>query len=171
MLRLAEIDLKCIQGPSIPISTLISWPFSCNLSSAGVKAPLKHRSHRCHIHSYLSNLLGHSRLVQSYAVFCKLLNMASQTVVSKGIFHGLPTFPEYDGRKLSIIVTGANGISGSAMVKVLSEASERWDKIYALSRRPGTYPTSSNIVSIAVDFLDSTPEAIAKVLKDHHVKA
>jgi hypothetical protein len=97
--------------------------------------------------------------------------MASQTVVSKGIFHGLPTFPEYDGKKLSIIVTGANGISGSAMVKVLSEAPERWDKIYALSRRPGTYPASSNIVSIAVDFLDSTPEAIAKVLKDHHVQA
>lgn len=97
--------------------------------------------------------------------------MASQTVVSKGIFHGLPTFPEYDGGKISIIVTGANGISGSAMVKVLAEAPERWDKIYALSRRPGSYPTSSNIVSIAVDFLNSTPEAIAKILKDHNVQA
>jgi nucleoside-diphosphate-sugar epimerase len=97
--------------------------------------------------------------------------MASQTVISKGIFHGLPTFPEYDGKKLSIIVTGANGISGSAMVKALSEAPERWDKIYALSRRPRTYPASSNVISIAVDFLDSTPEAIAKVLSDHKVKA
>jgi nucleoside-diphosphate-sugar epimerase len=97
--------------------------------------------------------------------------MASHTVVSKGIFHGLPTFPEYDGKKLSIIVTGANGISGSAMVKVLSEAPERWNKIYALSRRPATYPASRNIVSIAVDFLDNTPEAIAKVLKEHHAKA
>lgn len=97
--------------------------------------------------------------------------MASQKVISKGIFHGLPTFPEYDGKKLSIIVTGANGISGSAMVKALTEAPERWDKIYAVSRRPGTYPASSNITSIAVDFLESTPEAIANVLKDHKVKA
>lgn len=97
--------------------------------------------------------------------------MASQTVVSRGIFHGLPTFPEYDGKKLSIIVTGANGISGSAMLKVLSEAPERWDKVYALSRRPATYPANSNIVSIAVDFLDNAPEAIARVLKEHNVKA
>jgi hypothetical protein len=55
--------------------------------------------------------------------------MVSQTVVSKGIFHGLPTLPEYDGKKLSIIVTSANGISGSAMVKVFLEAPERWDNL------------------------------------------
>jgi hypothetical protein len=127
--------------------------------------------HRCRPQSYLSRDISHSFTLHSYAFVFKLLDMASQTVVSKGIFHGLPTFPEYDGKKLSIIVTGANGISGSAMVKVLSEAPERWDKIYALSRRPATYPASSNIVSIAVDFLNSTPEAIAKVLRDHEVKA
>lgn len=109
--------------------------------------------------------------LHSYVLVFKLIDMASQTVISKGIFHGLPTFPEYDGKKLSIIITGANGISGSAMVKVLSDAPERWDKIYALSRRPGTYPASSNIVGIAVDFLNSTPEAIGKVLRDHRVEA
>jgi hypothetical protein len=49
----------------------------------------------------------------------------SQKVVSEGIFHGLPTFPQHNGKKLSIIVTGANGISGSVMMKVLLEALER----------------------------------------------
>lgn len=97
--------------------------------------------------------------------------MSSQTIVSKGIFHGLPTFPEYDGKKLTAIVTGANGISGSAMVKVLSEAPERWDKIYALSRRPPPKSESSNVIPVAVDFLDNTPEAIAKILKENEVKA
>jgi len=121
--------------------------------------------------SYLSNVISRSPGSSLIPTFLQLTEMASQTVVSKGIFHGLPTFPEYEGKKLSIIVTGANGISGSAMVKVLSEAPERWNKIYALSRRLGTYPASSNIVSIAVDFLSSTPEDIAKLLKDHQVKA
>ena len=97
--------------------------------------------------------------------------MSSETVLSKGIYHGLPTFPRYDGDKLTAIVTGANGISGSAMVKVLSESPERWHKIYALSRRPATYPEGSNIIPVAVDFLDSTPEAIAKVLGDNGVQA
>ena len=97
--------------------------------------------------------------------------MSSQTVVSKGIFHGLPTFPHLDGKKLTAIVTGANGISGTAMVKVLSESPQRWDKIYALSRRPATYPATSNVISIAVDFVDSSPEQIAKIFKDHHVTA
>lgn len=29
--------------------------------------------------------------------------MSSQTVFSKDIFHGLPTFPEHDGKKLTAI--------------------------------------------------------------------
>jgi len=95
----------------------------------------------------------------------------SQTVVSKGIFHGLPTFPQYNGKKLRAIVTGANGISGSAMVKVLSEAPERWDKIYALSRRPPSDRQNGNIVRVAVDFLNNTPEEIAHVFKAHQVEA
>jgi len=94
-----------------------------------------------------------------------------QTVVSKGIFHGLPTYPQYDGKKLMAIVTGANGISGSAMVKVLSEAPERWEKVYALSRRPASHSGGDNVIPIAVDFLNSTPEQIAKILREHNVKA
>ncbi len=95
----------------------------------------------------------------------------SQIVVSKGIFHGLPTFPDHEAKKLRIIVTGANGISGSAMVKVLSEAPERWEKIYALSRRPPPGKLPPHVEHIAVDFLESSPEQIAQVLKDKRVEA
>jgi hypothetical protein len=96
----------------------------------------------------------------------------SQTVVSKGTYHGLPTFPQHEGKKYNIIVTGANGISGSAVVKVLSEAPQgRWGKIYALSRRPPSGVRPENLIPIAVDFLNSSPDDIAKVLKDNHVEA
>ena len=95
----------------------------------------------------------------------------AQTVISKGIFHGLPTFPQYEGKKLRIIVTGANGISGTAMVKVLSEAAGRWEKVYALSRRPPSNTGAENVVPIAVDFLNSTPAEIAQVLKENNVQA
>ena len=95
----------------------------------------------------------------------------SQTIISKGIFHGLPTFPNHEGKELRVIVTGANGISGSAMVKVLSEAPERWDKIYALSRRPPTGKLPSNVEHIAVDFLESSPVEIAQTLKGKGVEA
>ena len=95
----------------------------------------------------------------------------SQTVISKGIFHGLPTFPQYEGKKLRAIVTGANGISGTAMVKVLSEAPGRWEKVYSLSRRPPSNTGAANVVPIAVDFLSSTPAEIAQILKDNDVQA
>lgn len=95
----------------------------------------------------------------------------SQTVYSKGILHALPTFPEHDNKKYSIIVTGANGISGSAMLKVLAENPGRWDKIYALSRHPPKYEDNPHIIPLAVDFLDSTPKEIAKVFKDKGVSA
>lgn len=61
----------------------------------------------------------------------------SQLVHSHGIFHGLPTYSnDAEHTNLTAIVTGANGISGYHMVKVLAAAPERWKKIYCLSRRP-----------------------------------
>jgi hypothetical protein len=95
----------------------------------------------------------------------------SQTIYSSGLLHGLPTFPSHDTAKYSIIVTGANGISGSAMLKVLSANPSRWDKIYALSRRPPPKSSNPHIIPIAVDFLSSTPSQIAQVLKSHSVTA
>ena len=95
--------------------------------------------------------------------------MSSQHVISRGIFHGLPTFPE---KGLTAVITGANGISGNYMLRVLSQNPERWSKIYCLSRRPplveGGLP--QNAEHIALDFLKK-PEDIASTLKDKGVKA
>lgn len=96
--------------------------------------------------------------------------VAIHTVQSHGMFHSLPTFPDHDGKKYSAIVTGANGISGAAMVEVLSQAPERWERIFALSRRPAT-TKSPRVHSVAIDFLASEPKDIAKVLKENHVTA
>lgn len=95
----------------------------------------------------------------------------TQTVYSKGILHGLPTFPDHDGKRYSIIVTGANGISGAPVVKLLSEAPERWNNIYALSRRPAATSRGSRVKSLEVDFLNSRPEEIAKTLTKNNVEA
>lgn len=88
------------------------------------------------------------------------MSVTTETVYSDGIFCGLPTFPVHDGKKYTAIETGANGISGSEIVNVLAAAPERWELIYALSRRP---PVCSNprVKPIAADFLDSSPEELA----------
>lgn len=97
--------------------------------------------------------------------------MSTQQVQTKGIYHGLPVLSN-DLKGLTAIVTGANGISGHYMLRVLSESPERWTKIYCLSRRPPYIPGGlpSNAEHIAVDFLKS-PDEIANVLKDKGVKA
>lgn len=98
--------------------------------------------------------------------------MSNQQIVqSRGIYHGLPVFsPEIKG--LTAIITGANGISGNYMLRVLAQAPERWTKIYCLSRRPPAIPDGlpKNAEHIALDFLKK-PEEIAKVLQEKGVKA
>ena len=109
-----------------------------------------------------------------------------ETIVSKGIYHGLPELPSIPNG-LTAIVNGANGISGAhmvttyrtrqcrrrwtniAQVRMLGENPERWSKIYALSRRPpsGTWPKT--VQHIPLDFLKS-PEDISKVLRDNNIK-
>lgn len=93
-----------------------------------------------------------------------------QTIYSSGIHHGLPTFPDHDGKKYTAIVTGANGISGSEIVNALIAAPERWEIIYAMSRRP---PPAANerVKPIAADFKDSTPEQLAELFKSEGVTA
>jgi hypothetical protein len=98
--------------------------------------------------------------------------MSSQQIVqSKGIYHGLPVYPP-SLKGLTAIITGANGISGNYMLRVLAQDSERWTKIYCLSRRPPAIPTGlpKNAEHIALDFLQDS-ESIAKVLKEKDVKA
>lgn len=61
------------------------------------------------------------------------MSSSQHIIESHDIYHGLPTFEE---EGLTAIVTGANGISGTYMLKVLGQHPQRWKKIYALSRRP-----------------------------------
>lgn len=92
----------------------------------------------------------------------------TQLVRSDGIFHGLPVYdPPAQG--LIAMVTGATGVSGYSMVKVLA-ASANWDKIYCLSSRPppATFFSdlgsgASKVTHLAVDFL-SDPSTIAQAL-------
>jgi hypothetical protein len=96
--------------------------------------------------------------------------MTTNTVTSKGIFHGLPTFPEHDGKQYTAIVTGANGISGSHILSALAETPSRWTKIYALSRKVPSKAVIPHVTYLAVDFLDE-PEKIAKILTDNGISA
>lgn len=92
-------------------------------------------------------------------------------IQSKGIFHGLPVYPPHL-KGLTAIITGANGISGHYMLRVLAQSPERWSKIYCLSRRPPTIPNGlpKNAKHIAIDFL-ADPGEIAKTLKNQGVYA
>ena len=94
--------------------------------------------------------------------------MAPATI-DKGIFLSLPTFPQHDGKRYTAIVTGANGITGSALIDVLGAAPERWNTIFAMSRRPLSR-TMPNVKSIAADFLTS-PEELAALFRKEGVKA
>jgi hypothetical protein len=91
------------------------------------------------------------------------------TVEQKGIYCGTPTYPP-DLKNLSIIVTGANGISGDYMLRILAESPQRWSKIYALSRKPPQGQLGANVTFIPVDFLQS-PEHIGATLRQHGVQA
>ncbi|EGE01678.1 NAD dependent epimerase/dehydratase [Trichophyton equinum CBS 127.97] len=93
-------------------------------------------------------------------------------VQSKGIYHGLPVFPE-SLKGLSAIITGANGISGHHMLRVLAESPERWTNIYSMSKRPPLVHTKwkTNVQHMSLDFLNSTPVELAMAMKENGVKA
>lgn len=97
--------------------------------------------------------------------------MAVQQVRSHGIYHGLPVYPDHLNGQTAII-TGANGISGYYMYRVLSQDPKRWKKIYCLSRRPPLIPGGlpDHVEHVPLDFLQQ-PKDIAAVLKDKGVTA
>ncbi|KAL2182268.1 NAD(P)-binding-like protein [Thermothelomyces heterothallicus CBS 203.75] len=101
-----------------------------------------------------------------------------QAVVhSAGIFHGLPSYPDApECRNLTALVTGATGLSGYHMVKVLAASPQRWRKIYCLSFRappPNFFEDlgegSSRVEHLAVNFLDD-PSEIAQRLREKNVE-
>ena len=80
------------------------------------------------------------------------------------VYHGLPTFPSsLKGR--TVIVTGANGISGQYMLRVLLKSPERWTKIYALSRRPPIGISSPRVEHISVDLLGGVEKIESELLR------
>lgn len=99
------------------------------------------------------------------------MSSQTQTIQTKGIYHGLPTYPS-DLKGLTAIITGANGISGYHMLKVLAQSPERWTKIYCLSRRPPAIPGGlpPNAEFVSLDFLKE-PKEIAQTLREKGVKA
>lgn len=80
--------------------------------------------------------------------------------------------PVYEQTGLIAIITGANGISGHYMLRVLSQDPKRWKKIYCLSRRPPLIPGGlpENAEHIPLDFLKE-PQEIANILKERKVTA
>ena len=56
-------------------------------------------------------------------------SMAVQQVRNVGIYHGLPAYSS-DITGLTAIITGANGISGYYMYRVLSQDTKRWNKVH-----------------------------------------
>jgi 5,10-methylene-tetrahydrofolate dehydrogenase/methenyl tetrahydrofolate cyclohydrolase len=93
----------------------------------------------------------------------------SYVIHSKGIFRGLPDIST-DLSGLKAIVVGASGTSGQPMIDVLSSNPQRWDKIYALSRKAPKMEKGSNVEHVSIDLL-SEPEKIAAVLRKHQVQA
>lgn len=112
--------------------------------------------------------------------------MTVQTICSKGIYHGLPVFPD-DVEGLTAIISGANGISGTHMVghtlisiftviltneqlRVLCESPKRWKKVYAVCRRPPHGEWPSQVEHVSMDLLQA-PEKIAEKMHERGVKA
>ena len=98
--------------------------------------------------------------------------MAPIQIQHKGIYKNLPVFPE-SHKDLSAIVTGANGISGDYMLRVLGDSPERWSHIYAMSRRPPNVDHGLKVplTNLSLDFLNSSPEELAKKMREANVKA
>ena len=95
---------------------------------------------------------------------------------SRGIYRNLPTFPP-PAHPLTALVTGANGISGFHTMRVLLESPERWEKVYALSRRPPqpemmallSADARSRVEHIACDFM-ADPKDIAMKINNKGVR-
>jgi nucleoside-diphosphate-sugar epimerase len=95
--------------------------------------------------------------------------MATYSVRNHAPYYAMPTYsPDLKG--LTAVVFGANGISGQAMVTLLSENPERWTKVYALSRKPPSVSWGRNVQHVSVDLL-KPPQEIADILKASNVKA
>ena len=90
-------------------------------------------------------------------------------VCSQGILHGVPVFPD-STKNLRAIVVGASGTSGEPVIDVLSSNPQRWQKVYALSRKPPVTTYPSHVEHLPVDLLWE-PEKMSEFLSEHEVQA
>lgn len=99
------------------------------------------------------------------------MSLNTLTIQNKPPYYALPTYDQ-SLQNLTALITGANGISGFHLAKVLADAPERWKKIYCLSRKPPAdyfwdeMPDGAKerVEHIAADFLGDEKE-IVKALR------
>lgn len=102
----------------------------------------------------------------------EIQNSSNLAVVEhKGIYRATPTYPS-TLKGLRALILGANGISGNHLVRVLSQAPERWTEIVAMSRRPpvGHVVDGKQVKHVQADLLQE-PTKLAQLLKDEKVQA
>lgn len=88
---------------------------------------------------------------------------------SRGLYHGLPTFPQHKGRQYTALVLGASGITGACIIRALSR-SPHWKTIFAVSRsKPHEQALSDNVVHLPIDLL-SESDAIAEAFEHSNIK-
>ena len=90
----------------------------------------------------------------------------SQEVYSDDFYHGLPVLAD---KGLKALVVGASGMSGQSMIDVLLQSPQRWNQIYALSRRAPTASQSTSLMHVPVDLLEDPQETASKLSK-HNVE-
>jgi hypothetical protein len=99
------------------------------------------------------------------------LDHAKIEIENDGIYRGLPVYDaSYHGK--TALVAGANGISGSHMLKAMSRHPEIWSHVYALSRRPPQMNLppkfAKNVSHHAIDLL-TTSEQVGKELREARI--
>lgn len=150
-------------------SSLESFSQLCHKSSPHcVQDVARHILTICHTH--LLWCTSHRRYKMESVQTINPAPDAGQLIRSDGIFMGLPLYrPTPQSQRQTAIITGATGISGYNMVKVLA-ASERWAKVYCLSRRapPERFFTdlgadADKVKHLSIDFLNE-PDEITKSL-------
>lgn len=166
----ANVAYVCEQHNLAIRSSLESFSQLCQISSPYcVREVARHILTVCYTH--LMWCTSDSRYKMNSDQASTLAPDPVQLVRSDGILLGLPFYrPTPQPHRQTALVTGATGVSGYHMVKVLA-ASERWAKVYCLSRRPppDTFFTdlgadAGKVEHLLIDFLDE-PGEIARTLE------
>ncbi|KIW13409.1 hypothetical protein PV08_08597 [Exophiala spinifera] len=95
--------------------------------------------------------------------------MSEGKVHSEGIYHGLPSFPQHEGKQYTALVLGSSGITGAYIVEILSK-SPYWKKIVAVSRSRPHFALPDHVQHLSIDLLQDH-EVIGKTLSENDVKA